>query len=108
MLTIAINGTLAFAILIALLFSLGDIKAVLNTPTHYPIIEIFHQTTGSKAGATAMESTIIIIAFASSFALLTSVSRLTFAFARDGGMPFSEFFAYVSYTRRYFFSESDY
>ena len=45
-----------------------------------------------------MECSIVIIAFCSCFALLTSVSRLTFAFARDGGMPFSHFFAYVNPT----------
>ena len=44
-----------------------------------------------------MESAIVIIAFAASFALLASVSRLTFAFARDGGLPFSDYFAYVSF-----------
>ncbi|KAK4546356.1 hypothetical protein LTR36_002033 [Oleoguttula mirabilis] len=94
-LTICINGVLAFAFLIALLFCLGNIEDVLSTPTGFPIIAIFLQATGSKAAATAMEAGLIIIAFASGFALLASVSRLTFAFARDGGMPFSKFFAYV-------------
>ena len=96
-LTIIINGTLAFAMLLALLFSIGNIEEALNTPTGFPIIEIFRQATGSNAGASAMESAIIVIAFASSFALLTSVSRLTFAFARDGGMPFSTYFAHVGF-----------
>ncbi|KAK5123027.1 hypothetical protein LTR85_003593 [Meristemomyces frigidus] len=94
-LTICINGALAFGFLIALLFCLGNIETVLSTPTGFPIIAIFLQATGSKAAATAMEAGLIIIAFASGFALLASVSRLTFAFARDGGMPFSKFFAYV-------------
>ncbi|KAK4958973.1 hypothetical protein LTR10_003772 [Elasticomyces elasticus] len=94
-LTIVINGILAFAFLIALLFCIGDISEVLSTATGYPIIVIFEVATGSKAAATAMECGLIIIAFASGFALLASVSRLTFAFARDGGMPFSAFFAFV-------------
>ena len=51
-----------------------------------------------------MEAGLIIIAFASGFALLASVSRLTFAFARDGGMPFSRFFAYVSSVLRVYSS----
>ncbi|KAK0834061.1 hypothetical protein LTR91_019515 [Friedmanniomyces endolithicus] len=94
MLTILINGTLAFGFAICLLFTLGNIKEILSTNTGYPIIAIFYQATGSKAAATAMMAGIIIIAFSSGFALLASVSRLTFAFARDGGMPFSAFFAY--------------
>ena len=96
MLTILINGTLAFGFAICLLFTLGNIKEILSTNTGYPIIAIFYQATGSKAAATAMMAGIIIIAFSSGFVLLASVSRLTFAFARDGGMPFSAFFAYVS------------
>ncbi|KAK4556924.1 hypothetical protein LTR86_005905 [Recurvomyces mirabilis] len=94
-LTIVINATLAFAFLIALLFCLGDIETVLSTPTGYPIIAIFVQATNSNAAGTVMEAGLIIVAFASGFALLASVSRLTFAFARDGGMPFSKFFAHV-------------
>ena len=97
-LTIAINSVLAFGFLIALLFCIGNLPMDLNTRTGYPIIAIYQQATGSKAAATALEAGVIIIAFASGFALLASVSRLTFAFARDGGMPFSNFFAYVSDT----------
>ncbi|KAK3112776.1 hypothetical protein LTR53_010592 [Teratosphaeriaceae sp. CCFEE 6253] len=95
LLTIVINGVLAFAFLIALLFCIGDISEVLSTPTGYPIIAIFLSATGSRAAATAMEVGLIVIAFASGFALLASVSRLTFAFARDGGLPSSKLFAFV-------------
>lgn len=95
-LTILINGTMAFGFLIALLFSVGDIEAALDSNTGYPIIQIFYQATGSTQGATVMMSAIIIISFASGFGILASVSRLTWAFARDGGLPFSEFFAHVS------------
>ena len=43
-----------------------------------------------------MQSALLIIGFGSVFASLASVSRLTWAFARDGGLPFSRFFAYVN------------
>jgi amino acid transporter len=98
MLSIAINATLAFSFVIVLLFCIGDITTVLGTNTGYPIIAVLWQATQSKAAASAMMAGIIIIAFSSGFALLASVSRLTFAFARDGGMPYSKFFATVSYT----------
>lgn len=100
MLTVLINGILAFGFLIALLFSVGDIEAALSSPTGYPIIQIFYQATGSVKGATLMMSAIIVIAFCSAFGILASVSRLTWAFARDQGLPFSNFFAHVSSTRR--------
>ena len=95
LLTIAINGTLAFAFLIAVLYSIGNVNAALNTSTGYPIIEIFYQATGSKSAASAMESAIIVVACCAIFGTLASVSRLTWAFARDGGLPFSKFFAHV-------------
>ena len=43
-----------------------------------------------------MMSALIIVSFCSAFGILASVSRLTWAFARDGGMPFSSYFQHVS------------
>lgn len=94
-LTVLINGVLAFGWIIALLFSIGDVEKALDSPTGYPIIEIFRQATGSIPVATAMMSAIIIVAFFATLGILASTSRLTWAFARDKGLPFSDFFAYV-------------
>ena len=94
--TIVINAIMAFGFLLAILFCIGNVENALNTPTGFPIIEIFYQATGSKTAATVMETCIIIIGFAASLANMTSVSRLTWAFARDGGLPFSNFFSFVS------------
>ena len=41
--TIVINGALAFAMLLALLFCIGSVEDALNSPTGYPIIAIFKQ-----------------------------------------------------------------
>lgn len=94
--TIVINGTLAFAFILVLLFSLGNVQNALDTPTGYPILEIFYQATGSVKAATIMQAAITIVGLASSLGVVASVSRLTWAFARDGGLPFSPFFAHVS------------
>jgi choline transport protein len=93
--TIAINGGLAFAFVLVLLFCIGDIEKAMSTATGYPIIQIFYQATGSVKAATAMMASITIIGMASSIGVVASVSRLTWAFARDGGLPFSKFFAHV-------------
>lgn len=95
MLSIIINAVLAFAFLIGLLYSIGNIEDALSSPTGYAIIEIFFQATRSTRAATAMMASIIIIALCATFGILASVSRLTWAFARDGGLPFSSFFSYV-------------
>jgi hypothetical protein len=47
--TIMVNGVMGLALLIALLFCLGNIDAALNTPTGVPFIEIFAQATNSNA-----------------------------------------------------------
>jgi choline transport protein len=94
--TIVINGGLAFGFVLVLLFCIGNVENALNSPTGYPIIEIFFQATGSIKAATAMQSAITFIGIASSIGVVASVSRLTWAFARDGGLPFSKFFAHVS------------
>lgn len=96
--TIAINGSLSLIFVIVLLFCTGNIERDLNTPTGYAIIEIFYQTTGSVRAATAMQALIATIGLSSNLAVVASVSRLTWAFARDGGLPYSSFFAHVSKT----------
>jgi choline transport protein len=93
--TIVINGTLAFGFILVMLFCIGDIETILNTPTGFPIIAMFYQATGSVKATTAMQSAITLIGFVSNIAVVASVSRLTWAFARDGGLPYSKFFAKV-------------
>jgi choline transport protein len=94
--SIVINGGTALAFMIVLLFTLGDLETVLATKTGYPIIEVFYQSTQSKAGATVLMSMLTFNGLVSLFSCLASVSRLTWAFARDHGLPFSDFFGYVS------------
>ncbi|PSS15140.1 hypothetical protein M430DRAFT_142583 [Amorphotheca resinae ATCC 22711] len=93
--TILINGSLAFIFAIVILFTIGNIDQALSTSTGYPIIEVFYQATGSKKAATLMLISIIIVGVAGSMGVVASVSRLTWAFARDGGLPLSSFFAHI-------------
>ena len=93
--SVLINGGLAFALVLVLLFCIGNVDAALNTSFQYPIIQIFYQATGSVGAATAMMCLIVVIGLTSSIGVVASVSRLTWAFARDGGLPYSSFFAHV-------------
>jgi choline transport protein len=89
LLSIAINGTMGFAILLLVLFFMGPLDAALASGP-FPIIHIFSLITGvNTAAASAMTSTIIISASFATFGLLTATSRILWAFARDGGTPFS-------------------
>lgn len=87
LLSVLINGTLGFTMLIATLFCMGDVQAAIETPTGYPFIEIFRQATDSIPGAMGMSSILLIIAVCSVIGMLAATSRQFWSFARDRGVP---------------------
>lgn len=93
--TILLNGALGFAIVLAFLFCIGNVDDALNTPTGYDFIEVFYATTKSYAGTSVMTAILIVLVISASFGFLASSSRQTWAFARDRGLPFSDFLAHV-------------
>ncbi|KAF2428690.1 amino acid transporter, partial [Tothia fuscella] len=95
LLTVIINGVFAFGFIVALLYGIGDLDTVLASPTGLPIIEVFYLATKSKAATNVLMIMILIVSSIGNFGIFASVSRLTWAFARDRGLPFSDFFSYV-------------
>ncbi|KAK6594026.1 amino acid permease [Botrytis cinerea] len=91
--SIVLNGVLGFALLIALLFCLGNIDDALSSATGFPFIEIFRGATNSKAAATGMTLIILFILLAAAVGIMATASRLLWSFARDNGVPGS---AYIS------------
>lgn len=89
--SILLNGVLGFALLVAILFCLGNIDDALATPTGFPFIEIFLQATNSVGGATGMTGIILILLVAAAIGIMATASRLLWSFARDGGVPFSNY-----------------
>jgi amino acid transporter len=85
-----------FAFVICLLFTIGNIDKVENTPTGVPLIEVFYEATKSKAATNFLVSMPAIVLFFTLFNVFASVSRLIWTFAKDKGLPFSRQFAYVS------------
>jgi amino acid transporter len=82
-----INGVLGFSMLIATLYSMGDIDARLADNPIYPFMAIFHNAVGSTAGAAAMSALVIILAFSAITGQVSSTSRVYWAFARDRALP---------------------
>ena len=93
--TTVLNGVLGFAALMAILFCAGNIENAENSPTGYPFIEIFYQATDSQGGATAMVCVIVALVFFATISLIATASRMTWAFARDNGLPGSRWLAKV-------------
>lgn len=93
---IVLNGILGFAMLIAMLFCMGDIEAAVSSPTGYPFIELFHQATRSVPGTTGMVLMVIIVTFFATILVFTTASRMLWAFARDNGVPLASYLSRVS------------
>lgn len=84
--SLAINGIMGFAFLLALLFCMGDLETTLNSPTGFPVIEIFRSITSSRAASAAMTTFLILTAWLATIALLASAGRMVWSLARDKGM----------------------
>ncbi|KAL8668430.1 MAG: hypothetical protein Q9168_006936 [Polycauliona sp. 1 TL-2023] len=99
--SVLLNGTLGFAMLIAVLFCSGDptADAIVDTPTGYPFIAIFVQATQSVGGSTGMAVVIVALGICATIAFLASTSRMTWAFARDHGLPMWQYLSKVSLGR---------
>ncbi|KAK5090366.1 hypothetical protein LTR05_000538 [Lithohypha guttulata] len=77
-----------------LLFVLTDIDSVV-TSTAGPLLEIFYQATGNRAGSVCLLIFPLVCLVFATIGIMSTSSRMTYAFARDRGLPFSRFFAKV-------------
>ena len=93
---VLINGLAGFAYILTILYSIVDADAVLSTPTGFPIIAVYQQATGSSKAATAMLIGVLAVFTFALFGCAASVSRLTSAFARDHGLPFSRYLSHIT------------
>ena len=89
------NAIMLFAFVLCILFTIGDVDKVTNTPTGVPLIEVYYQATKSKPATNFLTILPAIVIFFSLFNAFASVSRLVWQFSRDNGLPFSKTFAYV-------------
>lgn len=90
--TITLNGIMAYGMVLALLFASGSLTDVLESS--FPVLYILQNLTGSTKATTALVSSLFIITYCAELASIASVSRLTWAWARDGGLP--AMFAFVT------------
>ena len=89
---VCIGAASSFIFLICLLFSIKDVDMV-NTSAAGALLESMYQATGSKAGAICLQVFPIAAMAFTAQALMCASSRMSYAFARDHGLPFSRFFS---------------
>lgn len=93
--SVALNAVSGFVMLVTVCFTLGDVQDVLGTATGYPFIQVFYNATESLPGTNTMTAIIVLTLTASSITEIAAASRQLWSFARDRGLPFSEFFFFL-------------
>ncbi|KAF2461947.1 amino acid permease-domain-containing protein [Lineolata rhizophorae] len=77
-----------------------DVSAILDSPFGQPMAQIYYDALG-KRGALALMTLLFVVQFFMGLSLLVASSRQSWAFSRDGALPFSRFFRPVSKTFGY-------
>ena len=97
---VILNALLGFIMILTLCFTLGDAEAILATPTGFPFIQIFYNTTQSYSATNVMVTILIVTLTSSAISEVATASRQLWSFARDNGLPFSSMLSYVSEKQR--------
>lgn len=89
--SVTINGVLGFGMMVAILFTLGsldDIATITSAAVSgSPLVDYFWFVLDNKGFATGLSSLLLAMFIFASVAVLASTSRVTWAFARDNGLP---------------------
>ncbi|KAJ5831699.1 hypothetical protein N7474_000010 [Penicillium riverlandense] len=94
--SVCVNAASGFLMLVTVCFTLGDIDDILKTRTGYPFIQVFYNATESLPGTNTMTAILVLTLTASTITEVATASRQLWSFARDRGLPFSDFFGYVN------------
>ncbi|KAJ6446909.1 primary-amine oxidase [Purpureocillium lavendulum] len=90
-----LNVPFTFALLLTYLFCIGDVSEALGHRTGFPFMYVFEKATGNIGGATGLTVVVLVLLTMITISSLASTSRQTFAFARDNGLPFSNWLGAV-------------
>lgn len=90
------NAIMAFGMAVTLCFTMGDTESLLSTTYGLPFVQLFYNAVQSKAGVNAMLAIIIFMSAACTISEVATASRQLWSFARDQGMPFSDWLSVVS------------
>ncbi|THY82109.1 amino acid transporter [Aureobasidium pullulans] len=90
------NYTTGIVTIITLMFTLGgSAEELTSTRLGQPYIQVFYNATKSVTGASVITALIALLLIFTAINQVTTTSRQLYAFARDGGMPYSGFIGRV-------------
>ncbi|KAJ7798090.1 choline transport protein [Mycena olivaceomarginata] len=91
---ILLGAGLVYAV--ALMFSITDLDAVLNSNGSFPLAVVYAQATGNKAGTFGLLLIVLLSIMIAVFGGFITTGRVYWALARDNVTPFSSFFSQAS------------
>ncbi len=92
------NAALGFLMAVTLIFTLGDVNSIMSTVTNQPFIQVFYNATNSYGATNAMTSIVIILWVSCCISEVATASRQIWSFARDRGLPGSQWLSQVKLT----------
>lgn len=84
-----------FIFLVVMFACTKSMDGLVNTTYVIPIVQILYDSTGQGGAATLM-ILLELNTIVSALSISTAASRLTYGFARDHGLPWSNYFAHTS------------
>jgi amino acid transporter len=92
-LSVAVSGVVGWVLLIGVTLAIGDLRAAVAAEN--PFVYVLRSALGTSVGGALVWVAMVAMWFCG-LSSVTSNSRMLFAFARDGGLPFSRQLAAVS------------
>ncbi|KAJ4189033.1 hypothetical protein NW767_011683 [Fusarium falciforme] len=94
-LTIGLGITTVLAWTIALMFSIKDVDAIIESTV--PILEVYNQALNSKVASTIWSVYYIVLFYDIVLNLFIFAGRTIWSLSRDGGLPFSRFLSHLNW-----------
>lgn len=88
--TAVVNYILGFIMTITVLFVSGNFSEDIADATGEPYVAVMYAATGSRTATIVFTILLIFLFFCCTINCITTTSRQLFAFARDGGVPYSQ------------------
>lgn len=85
--TVAIGFVTSWFFSISVMFAISNFDQIYQTSTLVPLLELFYQAVGTRAGAVVLEAFVIATGILCLISSHTWQSRLCWSFARDRGVP---------------------
>lgn len=93
-LSVLLGAVSGWIFMVSCLFSVQSLDDILEPTTGLPFMDLLASTVGLEGGAVLL-ALFIFNGLGQGTSVVTTSSRMTWGFARDGGIPFSNYFAYV-------------